>query len=61
MQLELALSYFFTPKKKDILKKRLRGDVLTKTENEYFSRVVNKRLKALSNNALHNYVKSVAA
>ena len=60
MQLELALSEFFTAKQKDLLKKRLKGDALTKTENEYFSRVVNKRLKALSNNKLHNFVISVA-
>jgi len=59
MELELLLSEFFTSKQKDLLKKRLKGSMLSKTEKEYFSRVVNKRLKALSNDHLHDFVKSV--
>ncbi len=61
IELELLLSEFFTSKQKDLLKKRARREVLSKTEREYYSRVVNKRLKALSNNALHTFVKSLVA
>ncbi len=60
MELELLLSEFFTSKQKDLLKKRLKGSELSKTEKEYFSRVVNKRLKALSNDHLHDFLKSTA-
>ena len=59
MELELLLSQFFTSKQKDLLKKRLSGEKLSKTEREYFSRVVNKRLKALANEDLHQFVHSV--
>ncbi len=60
MELELLLSEFFTFKQKDLLKKRLRGRELSKTEREYFSRVVNKRLKALSNERLYHFAQSAA-
>lgn len=44
---EFFLSLFFAPKQRDLLRKRLRGESLNKTEREYFSRVVKKKLKAL--------------
>lgn len=55
MELELLLSQFFTPKQKDLLKKRTKHEVMTKTEREYYSRVVNKRLKALANEQLYTF------
>ncbi len=58
MELEFLLSQFFSPKQKDVLRKRLNGDELSKTEKEYFYRVVNKRLKALASDNLHEFVKS---
>ncbi len=61
MEIELLLSEFFTSKQKDLLKKRLEGKELSKTEKEYFSRVVNKRLKALASDHLHDFVKSTAS
>ena len=60
MELELLLSEFFTSKQKELLKKRFSPEKLSKTEREYFSRVVNKRLKALANEDLHHFVRSVA-
>lgn len=51
---EFALSQVFSIKQKDLLKKKIRGEKLTKTEREYYSRVVKKKLIALSNSDLHN-------
>lgn len=50
---EFNLSLFFAPKQRDLLQKKLRGDPLTKTEREYFSRVVKKKLLALADPDLH--------
>ena len=59
MELELLLSQFFTSKQKDLLKKRAKHEELTKTEREYYSRVVSKRLKALGNEHLYQFAHSV--
>jgi hypothetical protein len=59
MELELHLSQFFTPKQKELLKKRLKHEEMTKTEREYYSRVVNKRLKALSDSRLKEFADSL--
>ena len=59
MVLELLLSQFFTSKQKDLLKKHAKHEELSKTEREYFSRVVNKRLKALANDQLHQFAYSM--
>lgn len=50
---EYNLSLFFAPKQRDLLQKKLRGEPLTKTEREYFSRVVKKKLLALADPDLH--------
>ena len=50
---EYNLSLFFAPKQRDLLEKKLRGEPLTKTEREYFSRVVKKKLLALADPDLH--------
>lgn len=55
MELELLLSQFFTARQKDLLKKYARNEELSKTEREYFSRIVNKRLKALANERLNQF------
>jgi len=52
--LEFALSQVFSPKQKDLFYKKLKNEKLTKTEKEYFSRTVKKRLMALANNELHS-------
>ncbi|MFH1957328.1 MAG: hypothetical protein ABIJ15_02465 [bacterium] len=52
--LEFALSQVFSPKQKDLFYKKLKNEKLTKTEKEYFSRTVKKKLMALANNELHS-------
>lgn len=50
---EYHLSLFFAPKQRDLLQKKFRGEAFTKTEREYFSRVVKKKLQALADPDLH--------
>ncbi|MBU4346275.1 MAG: hypothetical protein KKH29_02990 [Candidatus Omnitrophica bacterium] len=51
--LEYSLSRVFSPKQKELFLKKLKGEKLTKTEREYFSRAVKKKLLALANPELH--------
>lgn len=51
-QLELHLSTLFPPKQKELILKKLKGDLLSKTEKEYYSRVVKKKLQGLANKEL---------
>jgi hypothetical protein len=44
-----AINTFFTPRMIDIIYKKLKSEKLSKTEIEYYSRVIHKRLKALLN------------
>ncbi len=53
MGLEYALSQVFSPKQKELFLKKLKGEILTKTEREYFSRAVKKKVLALANADLH--------
>jgi hypothetical protein len=53
LSLEYALSQMFSPKQKELFKKRLDGLPLTKTEREYYSRTVKKKVVALANAELH--------
>ena len=53
LSLEYALSQLFSPKQKELFLKKLRSEKLTKTEREYFSRVVKKKVLALANPQLH--------
>jgi len=52
--LEQALSVLFSPKQKELFKKKLEGLPFTKTENEYYSRTVKKKVVALANSELHD-------
>lgn len=52
--LEYALSQVFSPKQKELFKKKLDGALLTKTEQEYYSRTVKKKVVALANSDLHS-------
>lgn len=45
---ELHLNTLFSPKQKELISKKLKGEPLTKTEQEYYSRVVKKKLEALA-------------
>jgi len=51
--LEYSLSQVFSPKQKELFLKKLKGEKLSKTEKEYFSRVVKKKVLALANAELH--------
>ena len=53
LSLEYALSQLFSPKQKELFKKKLKGERLSKTEREYFSRTVKKKVAALANPELH--------
>lgn len=59
LELELVLSELFTARQKELLRKRLARKPFTKTEREYFYRVVKKRLKALANDELHQLAKQL--
>lgn len=51
--LEYSLSQVFSPKQKELFLKKLKREKLTKTEKEYFSRAVKKKVLALANPELH--------
>jgi hypothetical protein len=53
LSLEFALSQLFSPKQKELFRKKLDGRLLTKTEKEYYSRSVKKKVAALANAELH--------
>lgn len=57
--LEYALSQVFSSKQKELFLKRLRGEKMTKTEREYYSRVVRKKVDALANPELHRLAQKV--
>ena len=57
--LEYALSQVFSPKQKELFKKKLEGLPMTKTEQEYFSRTVKKKVVALANSELHSLSKKL--
>ena len=48
-QLNYYLSTLFAPKQKELLLKKYHGEPLKKTEQEYFSRKVKKKLEAMTN------------
>jgi len=52
--LEYALSQIFSKKQKELFMKKLKGEKMSKTEREYFSRSVRKKALALANPDLHN-------
>ena len=53
LSLEYALSQLFSPKQKELFKKKIKGEPLNKTEREYYSRAVKKKVSALANPDLH--------
>ncbi len=58
-RLNLHLSALFAPRQKEIVLKKYYGEPLTKTEQEYFSRIIKKKLEALSNNELIKLAKKL--
>lgn len=59
LSLEYALSQLFSPKQKELFRKKLDGLPLTKTEKEYYSRAVKKKVVALANAELHRMARIV--
>jgi hypothetical protein len=59
LSLEYALAQVFSPKQKELFLKKLKREKLTKTEKEYFSRVVKKKVLALANPDLHRLSQKV--
>ena len=57
--IEYALSQVFSPKQKELFKKKLEGLPFTKTEQEYYSRTVKKKVVALANSELHSLSKKL--
>ncbi|MEJ2429141.1 MAG: hypothetical protein P8075_09505 [Deltaproteobacteria bacterium] len=60
-QLNYFLSTLFSPKQKELVLKKLNGEPLSKTEKEYFSRTVKKKLEALNNSEVRKVAKALAA
>ncbi len=48
-QLDLHLNTLFAPKQKELVLKKDKGETFTRTEREYYSRIVKKKLEALAN------------
>ncbi|MEA1900368.1 MAG: hypothetical protein U9N47_06340 [Thermodesulfobacteriota bacterium] len=59
-QLNLHLSTLFSPKQKELVLKKYNGEPLTKTEQEYYSRVVKKKIEALANSELRRITTALA-
>jgi hypothetical protein len=47
-QLDHYMERLFSPKQKDLVFKKLNKETFTKTEREYYSRVVRKKLEAIA-------------
>ena len=54
MSLDYSLLQVFSSKQKELFLKKLKREKMTKTEREYFSRVVKKKVLALANLELHS-------
>lgn len=59
LEFDLLLTELFTRRQKELMNKVSQGRPLTKTEKEYFSRVVKKRLKALADERVHQMAKEL--
>lgn len=59
LEFEMRVSEIFTPRQKMLLRKKHDKRPFTKTEREYFSRVLKKRLKALADPRLHDWARSL--
>lgn len=55
-----AFLQLLSPKQKDLFFKKLKREKMTKTEREYYSRVVKKKVAALANPELHRLAQRVA-
>jgi hypothetical protein len=58
-QLNYYLSTLFAPKQKELVLKKFNGEPLNKTEQEYFSRKVKKKLEAMTSKEVIKVAKTV--
>ncbi|MDD5260099.1 MAG: hypothetical protein PHD29_09040 [bacterium] len=57
--LDRYMDQIFSAKQKELFLKKLNKGALTKTEKEYFSRVVKKKVSALADTELHTLSKKL--
>ena len=57
--LDACLDRLFSPKQKDLVFKKLNRQSFTKTEREYYSRVVRKKLQAIADTQVNNIAKQL--
>jgi hypothetical protein len=59
MLLKDKLSLFFTDRQLEIIYKKYDGEILTKTEKEYYSRSIKKKLQALADENIADFSKQI--
>jgi hypothetical protein len=57
--LDYSLSQIFSPRQKELFLKKSNREKMNKTEQEYYSRVVKKKVVALANSELHGLAKQL--
>lgn len=53
------LKVFFTDRQLEIIIKKYDGEILTKTEKEYYSRSIKKKLQALTDKNIADFSKQI--
>ena len=53
-ELDVRLDRLFSPKQKDLVFKKLNGEAFTKTEREYYSRIVRKKLLSIADTRVNH-------
>ncbi|UCD77605.1 MAG: hypothetical protein JSW26_19605 [Desulfobacterales bacterium] len=59
--LDVSLDRLFSPKQKELVFKKRDGQAFTKTEREYYSRIVRKKLEAIASEELGELAKRLTA
>ena len=57
--LNTCLDRLFSPKQKELVFKKLNGEAFSKTEREYYSRIVRKKLQAIANAGLRDIARQL--
>lgn len=60
MAFQQSLNTLFPEKQKEIVLKKFKNEILTKTEKEYFSRIIKKRINAVLNEDLQKMLKAIS-
>ena len=58
-ELDACLDRLFSPKQKDLVFKKLNSESFTKTEREYYSRIVRKKLEAIASDEMTQIAKNL--